>query len=232
MKVLALDTSSLAASCALLEGDKLLGEFFLNTGMTHSETAMVMVDHLLKTAKVSPGELSILAVSVGPGSFTGLRIGVSAIKGMAYALNLPCAAVSTLEGLAGNLTCFSGLIIPVMDARRNQVYTSRFRGDGKALLREAPDQAVPLEQVGRWADAETGPVWLTGDGAAMAKQKLQRDNLVPAPPALLHQRASSVGYAALELHEKGKLLDAGQLIPQYLRLSQAERELLEKNGET
>lgn len=232
MIILALDTSSQSASCALLEGDKLVGEFFVNAGLTHSQTAMPMVEQLLKVAKKTVRDIDLLAVSTGPGSFTGLRIGISAIKGMAYALKRPCVGVSTLEGLARNLAGFTGVILPVMDARRGQVYTASFRGGDGLVTRTGPDEAVSLEEL----DARIGlcrePVWLVGDGALLCNQKLgHHKNLRTAPAGLLHQRASSVALAAMDGYREGKAVDAARLAPEYLRLPQAERELLEKRGQ-
>jgi len=230
--ILALDTSSKAASCALWREGVLLGESFLNCGLTHSQTIMPMVQGLLCAASVSLDEVDRYAVSVGPGSFTGLRIGLSAVKGMAMAADKPCAPVSTLEALAWNLCAFRGIIAPVMDARRAQVYTALFQSDGALPRRLREDAALPIPALGRrLQDLGDTPVMLVGDGAAMCLEALggASARLLIAPEPLRHQRAGSV--AAVAAHT-GAAVGAAQLEPAYLRLPQAQRELIEKKGGT
>lgn len=232
MMILALDTSSLAASCALWRDGALLGEYFINAGLTHSQTIMPMTEALLRETGTSLAQVDRFGVSIGPGSFTGLRIGLSAVKGMAMALDKPCAAVSTLEGLAWNLLGFTGIIAPVMDARCMQVYTALFRGDGQTLTRVEPDMALSIPELGRRLAALGEPVTLVGDGAALCMEKLAPEpgpELRLCPQALRHQRASSV---ALLSARTETLLPPGALSPAYLRLPQAERELMKKKEET
>lgn len=227
MTVLALDTSSRAASCALLRDGALTGEFFIHTALTHSQTAMPMVEALLKRTGASLGEVDVLAVSAGPGSFTGLRIGIAAVKGLAMGLGKPCAAVSTLEGLAHNLTAFDGVIVPAMDARRSQVYTARFSCRDGIVSRLSEDAALSVDELRESIRGTGAPVMLVGDGAALCQRAmgdLPRVHL--APEALRHQRASSVASVAARLAGEGKLCGAGALAPRYLRLPQAERERL------
>lgn len=233
--ILALDTSSKAASCAVLQGDKLAGEFFINTALTHSQTIMPMVEALLKSTGLTLPEVDAFAVSTGPGSFTGLRIGIAAVKGLAMGLDMAaggagrCIPVSTLEGLAWNLRAFTGTVVPVMDARRSQVYTAAFSCAGGVLTRTAPDAALPMEALREqlW-DPAAGPVMLVGDGAALCKAAMADfGHVTLAPENLLHQRAGSVALAAAALPREA-LCTAAALTPAYLRLPQAERERMER----
>lgn len=229
MTILAMDTSSKAASCALLRQGELRGEFFLNAGLTHSQTIMPMVDHLLKTAGAELGSVDLFAVSTGPGSFTGLRIGISAVKGMAFACGKPCASVSTLEALAANLWGYPGYILPAMDARRSQVYTALFRCEDGPPRRLWEDCALPVEELGERLFRLDGPVTLVGDGAELCRRSLGErfPRLKAAAPTLLHQRAGGVAMVAARLSQE-EWTDAAELSPAYLRLPQAERERMER----
>lgn len=231
MKLLAVETSSKAASAALWEDDTLVGEFFLNAGLTHSQTIMEMVARLLVCARLGVDAVDCFAVSAGPGSFTGLRIGMSCVKGMAHAVEKPCVAVSTLEGLAANLLGAGALVCPVMDARRNQVYTALFSAEQR-LSRIADDEAVSLEELERKLAAYMErKVLLVGDGAALCYGSFGKKypNLTLAPAHLMHQRAASLGFCALGHFRTGAAVTAAQLVPVYLRPSQAEREYAGKN---
>lgn len=227
MKILALDTSSQAASAALLEDGKLLGESFINIPTTHSQTILPMAQQLLTAVGIPLAEIDRFAVTCGPGSFTGLRIGLSAIKGMAFALNKPCCGVSTLESLAWNLAGWSGLVCPVMDARCKQVYTALFDCSDGTPRRLWEDQALSIEE---W-QTKLPPgksVILVGDGARLCYNSFEKipDGLTTAPAHLLYQRAASVALCAQE----GELVSPGQLVPAYLRLPQAQRELLARQN--
>ncbi len=232
MNILALDTSAKAASCAIYKDDVLLAESFCNANLTHSQTIMPMVRDMLASSACSLANVDAFAVSVGPGSFTGLRIGISAVKGMAMATNTPCIAVSTLEALAYNLTCFSGIVVPVMDARREQVYTSIFKS-GDAPLRLTDDEAISIAELAEKLKAYTEPIMLVGDGACLCFKAMSATlpNLRIAPENLRHQRAASVCQAARNLAAQNAqaLATAESLDPVYLRLPQAERERLEKS---
>lgn len=230
MNLLALETSAKAASCAVYRDGLLAAEFFINAGLTHTETLMPMVKSMLDSVGTPLGEIEAFAVAAGPGSFTGLRIGISAVKGMALPRNLPCVAVSTLEALAYNLSAFDGIAVPLMDARRGQVYTALFRTRGGFVTRLGEDEAIDADAVYKKLKNFTEPVTLVGDGAALHYEKLSRDlpNVSLAPPALLHQRAGSVLFAALQKLAQGGGSPPGELAPVYLRLPQAERERLEK----
>lgn len=233
MQILALDTSSLAASCAYLQGETLRGEYFANIGLTHSQTAMPMVKAMLEGMGIGPDAPDLFAVTVGPGSFTGLRIGIALVKGMALATGKPCAGVSTLEALAWNLPGFGGVVVPVMDARRDQVYTAAFLG-GEALPRRlTEDAALSLDRLEALVGSFSQPVMLLGDGAELCMKRLGHlPGVRLAPERVRHQRAGAVALLAREQAKAGRLTDGDALGPVYLRLPQAERERLEKlNGE-
>ena len=231
MKLLVVDTSSQSASCALLEDDLLLGEFFTNVSSTHSQTILPMVHALLEQTRITPAEIDLFGVTTGPGSFTGLRIGLSAIKGMAHALGKPCVGVSTLESLACGLTETDALIAPVLDARCKQVYTALFRAQDGQLARLSPDEALPLDQLAERLKNQQTPVFLVGDGARMCYNQLSDSlsHLRLAPAAALFTRASAAALACARAYTAGQAVAAGKLVPAYLRLPQAERELLAKN---
>ena len=233
MNLLAIDASSLPASCAFYRGDMLVAEEYVHNKMTHSQTLMPMVQHMLQTAGATLEEADLVAVTVGPGSFTGLRIGISSAKGMAFGCGKPCLPVSTLEALAWNCLCHKGVVCAVMDARCAQVYTALFESDGLGTLTPmGQDQALPLARLQERLAQIKEPVMLVGDGAGLCYNSLEnKQNVVLAPPALRFQRASSLGMAALAALQRGvKPIPAEELAPTYLRLPQAERELLQKQA--
>lgn len=232
MKILALESSATAASVALCEGDRLLGQSFLHTGLTHSQTLLPLVERLLSDARLKLSDLDLLAVSVGPGSFTGLRIGVSTIKGLAFASGLPCAPCSTLAAMAWNAVGLSGPLCCCMDARRAQLYCARFHSDGSTLTRLSPDDACSLDELA--AQLATQNPWLIGDGAALFAAHLQEKGIPArlAPPNLRLQSAFGVARLAQALAAAGETISGAALLPQYLRLSQAERERLEREQTT
>ena len=228
--LLAFETSAKAASVALFDGDKLLGESYQNTGLTHSQTLMTMAEDLLKNCGVSVSDLTGVAVAAGPGSFTGVRIGVSAAKGLAWGGDLPCWGVSTLEAMALGLGIRDGYILSAMDARRNQVYTALFLAKDGVVNRVSEDSAISLEELKGRLPAKA-PVFLVGDGSDLTYNMLKNDapNLFLPPEHKLHQRAVGVGLAANAAIARGEKGDGEILTPNYLRLSQAERERLEKS---
>lgn len=231
MKLLGIDSSSLAASCALCADGELVGEYYINNKMTHSQTLMPMTQELLSRTETALDEVDLLAVTVGPGSFTGLRIGISAVKGMCFGAGKQCVAVSTLEALAYNFACRDGLICAAMDARCQQVYTALFRAKDAVVTRLTDDGAMSLDQLEELLAAKKEPVIFVGDGAALCYNKFGKNTgHALAPQGLRHQRASSVCAAALVALAEGDscVLPAEALEPTYLRLPQAERELLKK----
>ena len=230
MLLLSLETSAKAASAALFENSALLGEIYQNTGLTHSQTLLVMAQDLLKQCGKTPDDVTDVAVANGPGSFTGVRIGVAAAKGFAWGKELPCWGVSTLEAMALGLGIHDGYICPVMDARRSQVYNALFYAEQGQLKRVTEDRAIALADLSAELDQLDAPIFLVGDGSKLTYQTLsaQIPALVLPPEHRMHQRASGVGLAALAMMARGENSDAAALTPNYLRLSQAERERLEK----
>lgn len=228
MLILAFETSAKAGSVALLEGDKLLAESYQNTGLTHSQTILPMAENLIKSCGYTPRDIQAVAVAAGPGSFTGIRIGVAAAKGFAWGSQIPCYGVSTLEAMARNLGAQDGFVLPVMDARRNQVYNAVFSVSGGALTRVKEDRAISLEELGQELQTLEGPIFLVGDGSSLCYNTLKETvpDLVLPPEHRMHQRAAGVGLAAGEMIAAGDPGDANALQPNYLRLSQAERERL------
>ena len=230
MKILALESSATACSVALCEDERLIAQTFQNSGLTHSRTLMPMADSLLAQCGHRLEDVDVIAVAAGPGSFTGLRIGVSTAKGLAWAGDKPCAPCSTLESMAWQLAHMDGIIIAAMDARRNQVYNAIFRAQGGALERLSPDRAIGLEELEAEAKKLEERKILVGDGAQLCYNMWQErvKDLYLAPVHLRWQTAWGVARAALELARADKLVPGEQLAPVYHRLSQAERERLAK----
>ena len=230
MKILALESSATACSVALCEDERLIAQTSQNNGLTHSRTLMPMVDSLLTQCGQSLTDVDVIAAAAGPGSFTGLRIGVSTAKGLAWAGEKPCAPCSTLESMAWQLAHVDGIIIAAMDARRNQVYNALFRARDGVLERLSPDRAIGLAELENEIEKLDEPKILVGDGAQLCYNEWQDrvKNLRLAPVHLRTQTAWGVARAALELIREDKLVGGEQLVPVYHRLSQAERERLEK----
>jgi tRNA threonylcarbamoyladenosine biosynthesis protein TsaB len=215
VRLLAVETSTLAGGVALLEGERLRGEYLLDVSATHSERLMPAIDRLLGDAGLGAPDLQALAVAVGPGSFTGLRIGLSAVKGLALALGIPVAAVPTLDAMAVSLPFASLPVCPVLDARRGEVYACLYRWDGGAMQREWEYLALSPDDLATRLDE---PTILLGDGAHLIKTPHARF----APP---HRRVPSPGAVAVlgvERLARGDTVVAGDLIPIYLRPSEAE----------
>ena len=232
MLILAFETSAKAASVALLEGEKLLAESYQNTGMTHSQTLMVMAEDMLKQCDKTANDVDAVAVAEGPGSFTGVRIGVAAAKGFAWGRQIPCYGVSTLEAMAESLGIYEGFICPVMDARRSQVYNALFAADCGKLTRIREDRAISLQDLGEDVKILNKPVFLVGDGSILCYNMLKEavPVLVCPPEHRMHQRAAGVGLVASRMLAAGETCDGASLAPNYLRLSQAERERMEKQS--
>ena len=230
MLILAFETSAKAGSVAVLQNGKLLGESYQNTGLTHSQTLLSMAEDTLKSCGLTPGDVQAVAVAAGPGSFTGVRIGVAAAKGFAWGAELPCCGVSTLEAMAENLGVYDGYVLPVMDARRSQVYNALFLAEKGVLTRLREDRAISLEELAADIQELEKPVFLVGDGSQLTYQALQArvSQLVLPPEHRMHQRAAGVALVAEKMLLRGESCDASSLQPNYLRLSQAERERLEK----
>ena len=232
MLILAFETSAKAASVALMEGSKLLGEGYQNTGLTHSQTLMVMAEDVLKQCGKTAADVEAVAVAEGPGSFTGVRIGVAAAKGFAWGKEIPCYGVSTLEAMAESLGAFDGYVCPCMDARRSQVYNALFLAEGGKLTRVTEDRAIALADLKEELKNLEKSVFLVGDGATLCYNTLSKEvpSLVLPPEHRLHQRAVGVAILAQRMADAGIAPSGGELTPNYLRLSQAEREKLEKEN--
>ena len=230
MLILAFETSAKAASVALLEDGKLLGESYQNTGLTHSQTLMVMAEDMLSQCGKTVADVTAAAVAAGPGSFTGVRIGVAAAKGFAWGREIPCYGVSTLEAMALSLGVYQGYVCPCMDARRSQVYNALFYVNQGVPERVSEDRAISLAELGTELKSLKEPIFLVGDGSNLCYNTLLENvpNLVLPPEHRMHQRASGVALAARKQVEVGDPGDANALTPNYLRLSQAERERAER----
>lgn len=228
MKILAIETSAKSVSAAVVENGVPLASAYQNMGLTHSRTLMPLVDGMLSAAGLRVQDMDLLAAANGPGSFTGLRIGVSALKGLAWALEKPCCGVSTMAAMARNLAHMEGLIICAMDARRNQVYNALFLAHDGVLTRQCPDRAIGLAELAEEIKNRPEPKFVVGDGAGLCYNHLLEQD-VPcrmAPPQLVMQNAVGVALAAEEMAAAGQVTTARDLVPVYLRLSQAERERL------
>ena len=238
MKILALDSSGLVASVALLENDNLVAEFTVNNKKTHSQTLLPMLDEVVKAAGIELDTVDAIAIAAGPGSFTGLRIGAATVKGLSLALDKPIIPVPTLEGLAYNFWGSDRLICPIMDARRNQVYTGIYAFESGNMKVLEPQMAVDIEVIAEKLCERQQDVIFLGDGVPVFKDKLCNglmDKLHDcgkefyfAPAHVNKQRAGAVGALALRYLEEGKTETAEEHQPEYLRMAQAERERAEK----
>ena len=225
MKILALETSAKAVSAAVTENGKVLCSGYQDTGLTHSRTLMPIVEHILKNTDLKMSDMDVIAVSAGPGSFTGIRIGVSAAKGLAFAVDKPAVGVSTLAAMARNVAFADGLIVCAMDARRNQVYNALFEAKDGILTRLTEDRAIGLAELAEELKDDPRPMTVVGDGGRLCFDFLQSAGIPCrlAPPHLLMQNAASVALEAEVLAAEGKTVSAQELEPVYLRPAQAER---------
>lgn len=228
MRILAFETSAKAASVAILEDGKLLAEYFQNSGQTHSRTLMQMAEDMLCNCDLTVAQIDAVAVAAGPGSFTGVRIGVSAAKGFCWGRELPCYGVSTLESMAQTARYWNGIVVPAMDARRSQVYTAIFEVQNGCVHRLMEDSAISIEELRAKLEKLEKPKILVGDGAELCYNTFGGSlaDVTLAPEHLRMQRASGVALTALEKFAQGESADAASMSPSYLRLSQAERERL------
>ena len=227
MKLLALETTAKAASCAVLEDGMPLATAWQATGLTHSRTLLPMVEDMLKNSELKLQDMDIVAVAAGPGSFTGLRIGIAGVKGLAWAADKPCIPVSTLEAMAWPLSHLDGIIVCAMDARRQQIYNAVFLAEGGKLTRVREDRAISLEEAAADCRSFDAPITVVGDGAVLCHSYFTTQGIdcTLAPPHLRLQSAVGVGMAAANIGMSGAV-SAQDLAPVYLRLSQAERERL------
>lgn len=231
--ILAFDSTAKVASVAVAEGERILAEYSLNCGLTQSELLLPMAEHCLASLHKDFSSVTALACTVGPGSFTGVRIGVATVKGLAFGKNLPCIEVSTLEALAENLRGLRGLIVPCMDARRAQVYHALFLSDGETLKRITVDRAISLDDLAEELKEYKGQdIFLVGDGYEVARRHLAAKDipLATTPMGLRDQRAAACAAVASRLLAEGMTKSDREISPSYLRLPQAERDRLEKEN--
>lgn len=233
MKILGVDSSGLTASVSVYEDGKIIAVNSVNNNKTHSQTLLPMIDYVMKQAELEPEELDAIATACGPGSFTGLRIGAATVKGLSLALDIPVIPVSTLEGLAYNAVGMYGIVCPVMDARRGQVYTAAYRFKGDSYEEIISKRAVPVGELADELDALRGDkrIIFLGDGVNVHEEFIREHFGENAYIVLPHHRlqdASSVAVLGAMLFKDGKYVSGDAFEPEYLRLSQAERERLEK----
>lgn len=233
MKILALDSSGLVASVAVVEDDNLLAEYTVNYKKTHSQTLLPMLDEIAKMIELDLEMIDAIAVSAGPGSFTGLRIGSATAKGLGLALKKPLIAVPTVDALACNLYDTNGIICPMMDARRKQVYTGVYRFKDHQLETISEQKAISVEELIEELNAQKEPVTFLGDGVSVYQEILKEKMEVPytfAPAHMNKQRAGAVAVLAKQYYKEGNIQTAAQHQPEYLRVSQAERERAEREA--
>lgn len=237
MKIIALDSSGLVASVAVLEDGRLIGEYNIQYKKTHSQTLLPMLDALKQMVELQLDTVDAIALAAGPGSFTGLRIGSATAKGLGLALNKPVIEIPTLDGLACNLYGTDKIVCPIMDARRNQVYTGiyEYRKEMteavKYKLHCLQEQcAVPIEEIADKCNRYEREVMFLGDGVPVFEKQLKELMKVPygfAPAHMNRQRAAAFGILAEQYYKEGKVVSAADHAPIYLRMSQAEREKME-----
>lgn len=233
MLILALESSGLVASAALVSEDKVIGEYTSNFKKTHSQTLLPMMDAVLKLTGIDIKEIDAIAVSGGPGSFTGLRIGSATAKGLGLALDKPIINVPTLEAIAYNACWTEGVVCPLMDARRNQVYTGAYEFEGDEIRSLIEQQALPVEEIISRVNSLGRKVIYLGDGVPVYREMLEASTTVPylfAPMHMSVQRAGTLGALAVKYLKAGRIETAAEHHPNYLRPSQAEREYAEKHG--
>ena len=230
MRILAFETSAKAASVALLQEGRLLGEYMQNSGQTHSRTIMQMAQDLLRNCDLTANDVDAVACAAGPGSFTGIRIGLAAAKGFAWGRDIPLVGISTLEAMARTVAVADGVYCTAMDARRNQVYTALFLVENGVFRRLMDDSAISVEELGQKLSELNGPKYLVGDGAVLCHTHLSETvaGLQLLPEHLRMQRAAGTALLAWEQLQAGAVVPAAEVTPNYLRLSQAERERLKK----
>lgn len=231
MKILAIDCSGLVASAAVVWDGILSGEYTIHHKITHSQTLLPMLDELAKRIELELDTLDAVAVAGGPGSFTGLRIGSATAKGLALALKKPLIQIPTVDALAYNLWGHKDLVCPLMDARRNQTYTGLYRFDGGRMQTVKEQCAVEIGAIIDEINQRKESAVFLGDGVPVFRDAIKERILTPytfAPPHLSRQRAGAVAALAAEYYKEGRIMDSASHRPEYLRLSQAERERMEK----
>lgn len=233
MKILAIDSSGLVASLAIVTEDELIAEYTINYKMTHSQTLMPMLDEIVQMTNMDLKEIEAIAISKGPGSFTGLKIGAATAKGLGLVLDIPIIAIPTVDGIAYNLYKTKGIICPIMDARRNQAYTGLYKWINDEFTVLSEQKVAKIEELVKEINELNEEVIFLGDGVEIFKNQLKELVNVPysyAPSHLSKQRAGAIGALGIEYMKKGETIHADNFAPSYLRKSQAERELADKMG--
>lgn len=234
MKIIGMDSSGLTASVAIAEDDKLVAEYSVNYKKTHSQTLVPMLDEISKMTELDLSTVDAIAIAKGPGSFTGLRIGSATAKGLGLALNIPIVEIPTTDGLAYNFFGTDRLVCPIMDAKRDQVYTGLYEFVDDKLKVLQPATAEPVEDTIARVNAAGRPVIFLGDGVAVYRERIESLIKVPVTFAAAHkcmQSAASIATLGMEYYKEGKFVPAAEHVPDYLRLSQAERERKEASHE-
>jgi tRNA threonylcarbamoyladenosine biosynthesis protein TsaB len=232
MNILALDSTAEVCTVALCSSNRLIAEMTVNTGNTHSQTLLPIVEQILKISEMTLDDVDLFACSTGPGSFTGVRIGAATLKGLAYGKDKPCVSVSTLDALAYNLIGFDGILCPVMNARRSQVYNALYECRDSRITKLCPDRAISIDELDREL-AEKYPdekIYLCGDGYGITEKGFDLTSIAFVPERMRYASAYSVACCALKEYNDGKALTDATLVPIYLRPSQAERERNERLG--
>ncbi len=231
MKILAFDGTAKVATVAVSEDGRILASYSIDNGLTQSELLLPMAENMLSSLGMTFDDIDAFATSVGPGSFTGVRIGVSLVKGLAFGKNKPCVEVSTLEALAENLRGIDGVVVPVMDARRAQVYSATYVSTSEGLVETVGDRAVSIAELGEELRTVTDKkIYLVGDGYAVAKKTLTACgvHVEETPEILINENAASVARVAERKIARGDTVTDLEIAPVYLRMPQAERERLER----
>lgn len=232
MKVLGVDTSTMMATCAVLDGETLLGEYSLNQDMSHSENLVPMIKELLDSLKLQVSDIDLYGVSLGPGSFTGLRIGIATVKSFAHVFNKPIIGVSTLEGLAFNLA-HEGTIVPMIDARRNRVYTGIYKWKKGRLINILKPSIMEMEELLELLSKDYDNIMVNGNGALLYKEKIEnslKGKVRLSPISLNSCRAASIAELALINRNRENQYNYYNLVPEYLRESQAQRQLRKRES--
>lgn len=227
LKIFGIDTCCMAATSAIIEGERLIAQTVINHKKTHSQKMMPQIEALFSLAELEVSDIDVFAVATGPGSFTGVRIGVATVKGMAQALKKPCVGVSTLMALANQVNHFSGIISPILDARREQVYNALFKRGENVPQRLCEDRAIPLEQLFEELDNMDDEIMFLGDGIFAYKDIIceKFGERACFPPSFLNMNlGGSVAELAKHEYESGNYTEYSKLVPSYVRLSQAEQD--------
>ena len=232
MNILAVDTSATSASVCVAQENKIIGEFSINTSLTHSQTLVPMIEQVSEKTGIALDNIDAIAVNAGPGSFTGVRIGVAAVKGIAFSRNIPCVSVSTLESMAYNMLDSECIVCAVMDARCSQVYNALFKVSNGKVERLIEDRALSLADLKRDLQKFSEKIILVGDGAEITFNYLENSlqNVFLASVNNRIQKASSIACVAFEKIKNDETISASELMPVYLRLPQAQRELNKRLG--